>query len=229
MIIVTTTPASLPPVSRPVTFVACTTSDSTSITLPTHQAGDVIIVTAFFRTANDVIPTAPTGSGSTPAWLALSNFGFAGGQSFGYPITSRAVYFTATQSAHTSGTWTNANTLMAAVLRPTAGATVTVSTVHKYYGATSATTATSYPAYGLTSSDVYGTSNAKTVSMMCTLNSVTVAAASGWTRCTKSTYSDVEYASSGVLAGTLNMAAKSFSSASAALGAFHEVWCSSPA
>jgi hypothetical protein len=90
-----------------VSYVGASSAESTSVTLPSHQAGDLIVmwVMRFGSTAG---PTIPAG------W----NYRFltqrAGtGVSFSIAIA----YKIAASSAETSGTWTNATHLLAGVYR----------------------------------------------------------------------------------------------------------------
>lgn len=87
---------------------------ATSITIPTHQAGDILVVYARAG-GSSVIPVAATASGTVPTWTQIVQAGASG---FGI---SRAYYCVATTSSHTSGTWTNASGMIAAVVRRASG------------------------------------------------------------------------------------------------------------
>ena len=80
-------------------------NQSTSVTLPTHQAGDLIVVFAF-RSTNNTIPTSPAG------WL-YCKFQNAAGTAAG----SMVAWKVATSSGEVSGTWTDAEYLAAVVYR----------------------------------------------------------------------------------------------------------------
>jgi len=94
------------------------TAASTTVTLPTHQVGDLIIIVA--RRASNTAATIPSTSGTVPAWTTVYN-------ATGANTLSHVVAYTiATASNHTSGTWTNANHLVALVLRNPNGAGFTI-------------------------------------------------------------------------------------------------------
>jgi len=82
----------------------------TSITLPTHAVGDIIIIFAY-RSTSTTAPTKPTASGTVPAWVDIDNFVGANSNS------SRTAYFVATVTNHTSGTWSNATEMAVIVYR----------------------------------------------------------------------------------------------------------------
>lgn len=91
-----------------VSFVGSASAEAASLTLPAHQAGDLILIFAG-RTGSTGPPSVPSGwrfatqsgvSGATPPSLAAS---------IGWKI--------AASSAETSGTWTSASMLLAAVIR----------------------------------------------------------------------------------------------------------------
>jgi hypothetical protein len=85
-----------------VAFVAAASAEATSLTLPTHQAGDLLVMFAF-RAANSVA-TTPVG------WAAMrADTQTTRGFSLAYKI--------ATSSSETSGTWTNASMLTCATFR----------------------------------------------------------------------------------------------------------------
>lgn len=83
---------------------------ATSITLPTHAVGDIIVIYAY-RGASTTTPTKPSAAGTVPAWVDVDNTTGANSNS------SRVAYFVATATNHTSGTWTNATDLAVIVLR----------------------------------------------------------------------------------------------------------------
>lgn len=69
----------------------------TSVTIPAHAVGDVIVVFAYSN-ASSTPPTPPTASGTVPAWVAINSGGSLDNSSGVY-------YFVATTATHTSGTW----------------------------------------------------------------------------------------------------------------------------
>jgi hypothetical protein len=90
-------------ITRP---VAANTSTTTSVTLPAHQAGDLILVTV--RGSSAVAP--PAAGGTVPTWLQIQ----AGTAN---TLCLHSAWFIATAADHTSGTWTNALHMIAAVFR----------------------------------------------------------------------------------------------------------------
>lgn len=87
-----------------VSFVGAASAEATSLTLPTHQAGDLIVICAA-RTPNGAI-TMPTG------WKTLL-------RRDAQALTTLAAWKIANTSGELSGTWTGANLLQAAVYRHT--------------------------------------------------------------------------------------------------------------
>ena len=87
------------------TYVGSATG-TTSATLPTHQAGDIIFGWAF-RDGNTTAPTLPAG------WTAIANSG-------ANTCSGRIAYKIALSGAETSGTWTNATSVVFMVYRPAA-------------------------------------------------------------------------------------------------------------
>jgi surface protein len=77
----------------------------TSATLPTHQAGDVIFAFAF-RDGSTTQPTQPSGIG----WQQLSTRTTTS-------AAARTAYKVATSGSETTGTWTNASTVIFLVYR----------------------------------------------------------------------------------------------------------------
>lgn len=105
---------------------------TTSATLPTHQAGDLIIVAAY-RDGSNTAPTLPAG------FINIVNAGAS-------TNSIRVGYKIATSSSETSGTWTNATSTIVVVYR---GATIgTASTTN-----TGASTTLTYGALTLNRTD----------------------------------------------------------------------------
>ncbi len=83
---------------------------ATSVTIPAHDAGDVIVIFGYANGINSS-PTAPTASGTVPAWVSIQG---GGGNSNG----GGAWYFVATgTNSHTSGTWGSCSGLTAVVIQ----------------------------------------------------------------------------------------------------------------
>ena len=82
-----------------VSFVAASSGAGTSITIPVHQIGDLLVIFAY-RDGNNTAPSPPAG------WI---NIGTAGGANTN---SSRLAYRVATATNDPSGTWTNATALV---------------------------------------------------------------------------------------------------------------------
>lgn len=90
-----------------VSFVGAASAEATSLTLPTHQAGDLIVMFAM-RYGNAAAPTVPAG------W----NYRYLSHRNGLTTIISLALSFkVAASNAETSGTWTNGTHLLSAVYR----------------------------------------------------------------------------------------------------------------
>jgi len=111
-----------------ISYISQASAVGTSVTLGTHAVNDLITIFAY-NNANTTIPTLPSG------WVSQ------------YTIASttgwRVAYKIAASSGETSGTWTNAEGLIALVHRPTAGNLV-LPALHFTSGGTSTTI--TYPA-----------------------------------------------------------------------------------
>lgn len=82
---------------------------ATSVTIPTHAIGDLIVIWAY-RDGSNTPASVPAASGTVPAWVTING---ATGASTNSAISA---YFVATATNHTSGTWTNATGMVAAVI-----------------------------------------------------------------------------------------------------------------
>lgn len=84
-------------------------SATTSITLPTHASGNLILIFAY-NNASTTLPTVPTAGGTVPTWTVIDN-------TAGASVNAGILYYTvATASNHTSGTWTTATAMSSIVL-----------------------------------------------------------------------------------------------------------------
>ncbi|MCB1297343.1 MAG: hypothetical protein KDB67_22155, partial [Gordonia sp.] len=94
-------------------FIGSAAASATSVTLPEHQAGDFLLIVALttFASSGSVQPTLPAGWTQVRADTGgISSYGKA---TIGYRI--------AASGAEASGTWTNANTVIAVVCRGVTG------------------------------------------------------------------------------------------------------------
>jgi hypothetical protein len=82
---------------------------TTTIALPTHAVGDIIIIGAARTATGGVLK--PTAGGTVPTWIDIDAPASANGAS------ARTVYCVATATNHTSGTWGTSDGLCAIVLR----------------------------------------------------------------------------------------------------------------
>ncbi|QIG66716.1 DUF4082 domain-containing protein [Rhizobium phage RHph_TM16] len=112
------------------TFIGAATG-STTVTIPAHQAGDLLVVFAF-RDGNTTAPTLPT----NVAWQNKTTFSTTS-------CSARLAYFIATGSGTTSGTWTSATSMIILVYRPTSGFSLSLGTQTT---ATGTTTSFNWPA-----------------------------------------------------------------------------------
>lgn len=94
------------------------TASTTTVTLPAHVAGDVILMYAFRRAADTTSaltpPTVPAAGGTVPAWTTL--FSSTGNTDSTSSCSDSVAWTVATSNNHTSGTWTNATRVVAVVL-----------------------------------------------------------------------------------------------------------------
>lgn len=88
--------------------VGAANAEATSVSLPAHQVGDLIIL-CVYRIGSTVAPTAPAG------WNVLA--GPTGANS----LNRQVVFKWAQSTSETSGTWTNATMIDAVVYRSDAG------------------------------------------------------------------------------------------------------------
>lgn len=92
-----------------VTYKDSASAAATSVTLPAHEIGDLILIFAW-RSVSNTPPSQPSASGTVPTWTTIS-------ANTGSGSTSMRVAYTVTTAKNTtSGTWTNAQMVTAVVL-----------------------------------------------------------------------------------------------------------------
>lgn len=123
----------------PIGFVGAATGANTA-TLPTHQAGDLILAFAF-RDGSNTQPTIPAG------WTALQNA--AGANTCSHVLASKI----AASASESVGTFANATSVVVQVYRPKAGYALAAGAIGSQGGTASSIT---YPA--ITLQDVGGVS-----------------------------------------------------------------------
>ncbi|QFP97644.1 minor tail protein [Mycobacterium phage Huphlepuff] len=80
----------------------------TTVTIPAHQVGDVIVIMAYNDGATN--PSLPSAGGTVPTWNNVHN-------NNANTNAARVAWATATATNHTSGTWSNSTAVAAIVLR----------------------------------------------------------------------------------------------------------------
>lgn len=117
-----------------ITRVGTGTASATTVTIPAHQAGDLIVIFAMHGGAT-TIPTLPAGYLTPNGGTKTNSTATALGCRIGYKF--------ATGTSDTSGTWTNASELICHVYRASAGNVLRLGQI----ATSSSTTATvTYPA-----------------------------------------------------------------------------------
>lgn len=104
---------SLPGVIPPISILGALADNSSSVAIPAHAAGDLIVIFAYC-TGTITPPTLPTAGGTVPTFTSVMTA--AGG---GTRNAFVAAYGYATGGSDTSGTWTGATSMIAVVLRAT--------------------------------------------------------------------------------------------------------------
>ena len=121
-----------------ISFVGAQGNTEATVTIPTHQSGDLILLFAY-KDGSATSITTPTAGGTVPTWISI-NFG---GSSFN-SVNFR--YAVATGSNTTSGTWTTATEIFCLVYRGTKN-------IGASAAANSTTNVISYPALTLNRTD----------------------------------------------------------------------------
>lgn len=93
-----------------ISFVGAQGNAGTTVTIPTHQSGDLILIFAYRDTSGLNPPSTPAAGGTVPTWTLIRN-GTGNTNSF------NCRYAVATGSTTTSGTWTNATEIICLVYR----------------------------------------------------------------------------------------------------------------
>jgi hypothetical protein len=102
----------LSPTTLPVNYKGSNSAASTSVSIPAHAIGDIIVMFAWANSA--AVPTKPAASGTVPAWTTIDPASDANNGMI-------SAYFVATATNHTSGTWANATEIAVAVLSHQSG------------------------------------------------------------------------------------------------------------
>ncbi|CPT00642.1 Bacteriophage protein [Mycobacteroides abscessus subsp. abscessus] len=99
-------------IKSPLSYVSANASTTSSVSIPAHQVGDLIVLCVF--DSQNTAPTKPSAGGTVPNWNYIDNPNTAAGQ--GAVATA---WFKATATNTTSGTWTWAEQMIAVVVRGT--------------------------------------------------------------------------------------------------------------
>lgn len=94
-----------------ISVVSTAQAAAATVAMPAHQPGDIIIVSV--RRANNTAATIPTASGTVPNYVRPAALTGAGTNT----LAQTTVWFQATASNHTTGTFTNGNHIVIIVLR----------------------------------------------------------------------------------------------------------------
>jgi hypothetical protein len=118
-----------------VSIVGTAGATTTSVAIPAHAVGDLIIVSAR-GTAS--APSIPAAAGTVPAWTSLQ-------QGIADSVGLTSAFFVATAATTTTGTWTAAQHICVIVLRSSAGA-LSTSAARSSVGNAASTSTIVYPA-----------------------------------------------------------------------------------
>ncbi|TEA06283.1 hypothetical protein [Mycobacteroides salmoniphilum] len=102
-------------ITTPLSYISSNASTTGSVTIPTHQVGDLILLCAF--DSQNTAPTKPSAGGTVPNWNYIDNTNTSAGQA---ALTT--AWFKATATNTTSGTWTWTEQMIAVVVRGTMAA-----------------------------------------------------------------------------------------------------------
>lgn len=150
------------------TVAGTASAAATNVAIPTHQAGDLLMV---FTRGTAAVPSKPVAAGTVPNWnipqAAIAN-----------SIGLSSAWFVATAANHTTGAWTNATHICVLVLRPGAGRRLNVS-ANSTTGNANNTQTIVYPA--ITLSTLVGTSWGVRCGTRTTADSEVANAPTNWT------------------------------------------------
>lgn len=154
-----------------VTYKDAASAVATSVTIPTHVSGDMIVVWAY-RRANATPPTVPAAGGTVPTWNTIT--ANTGTSNTGSMVMAYAV---ATSATTTTGTFTNCTRITVAVLSGQNTANPVGGNDEVVTGISSANTNHTFPA--ITLSDTTGSS--AILAICCLDEALTVTQANGYT------------------------------------------------
>jgi hypothetical protein len=154
-----------------VTVVGQASAAATSVAIPAHAVGDLIVVMARGTAA---APSVPAASGTVPAWATIQS-GLA--NSIGLTVVS----FVATATNTTTGAFTNATHIAVLVLRPGAGKRLQTSAARSAVGNGNNTQTIVYPALTLANGGGASTSMGVRVGTRTVAITAVGTAPSGWT------------------------------------------------
>lgn len=125
------------------TVVGQASAAATSVAIPAHAAGDLIIVSARGTAA---APSVPAASGTVPAWTTLQS-------ALANSVGLTTVFFVATAATTTTGAFTNATHIAVVVLRPAALKKLQTAVARSAVGNGNNTQTIVYPALALLDTD----------------------------------------------------------------------------
>lgn len=96
-------------IKSPLSYVSANASTTSSVSIPAHQVGDLIVLCVF--DSQNTAPTKPSAGGTVPNWNYINNTNTSAGQG---AVTT--AWFIATATNTTSGSWAWAEQMIAVVL-----------------------------------------------------------------------------------------------------------------
>lgn len=137
-----------------VTYKGAATAVASSVAIPAHNAGDLIVIWAY-QNNGSTLPTKPAASGTVPNWTDITTNN-AGANYNGRYAIFRTAWAVATSSSTTTGTWSGADVVMAVVLSGQAASPI--GGADDYVFASNVFSIDSATAPSITMSDTTGTS-----------------------------------------------------------------------